>query len=420
MTEYVEYKDSGIPWIGNIPSHWDIRRGKNVLSLLDRPIRADDEVITCFRDGEVTLRKNKREDGFTVSLQEIGYQGIEPGDLVVHGMDGFAGSIGVSDSRGKATPVLNVMDSPHNKRFLMYYLRMAAYKDVFMSLSTGIRVRSCDLRWNKLSVFPFILPERDEQDKIAEFIDDSLMKIDFVIAEAKASIEEYKAWKASIIYEAVTKGLEPDVKMKDSGIEWIGTIPEYWKLEKLKRHTSMLTPMRDKPEHLDGEIPWVRIEDYCGKYIDASKEGLGVSSETVAKMNLKVYPVGTVLCTSSCDLGKCAIVSRPLVSNQRFIGIIPNANTCTDYLYYLMLSNAERLNYLSTGTIQSNLSRVAFEQLIIQIPPYNEQEEIASYLDKKMMQVDTLIFEKRALIKDLESYKKSLIFEVVTGKRRVC
>ena len=153
MTEYVEYKDSGIPWIGNIPSHWDIRRGKNVLSLLDRPIRADDEVITCFRDGEVTLRKNKREDGFTVSLQEIGYQGIEPGDLVVHGMDGFAGSIGVSDSRGKATPVLNVMDSPHNKRFLMYYLRMAAYKDVFMSLSTGIRVRSCDLRWNKLSVF---------------------------------------------------------------------------------------------------------------------------------------------------------------------------------------------------------------------------------------------------------------------------
>jgi len=109
-----------------------------------------------------------------------------------------------------------------------------------------------------------------------------------------------------------------------------------------------------------------------------------------------------------------------LVSNQRFIGIIPNANTCTDYLYYLMLSNAERLNYLSTGTIQANLSRVAFEQLIVQIPPYNEQEEIASYLDKKMMQVDTLIFEKQALIKDLESYKKSLIFEVVTGKRRVC
>lgn len=420
MAECVEYKNSGIPWIGDIPAHWDIQRGKNVLTLLDRPVKADDEVITCFRDGEVTLRKNRREDGFTLSLQEIGYQGIEPGDLVVHGMDGFAGSIGVSDSRGKATPVLNVMDSEHNKRFLMYYLRMAAYKDVFMSLSTGIRVRSCDLRWNKLSVFPFALPERSEQDEIVEYIDDSLTKIDAIISEAKASIEEYKAWKAAIIYEAVTKGLDPNVEMKDSGVEWIGAVPNNWKLEKLKRYTSMLTPMRDKPERLDGEIPWIRIEDYCGKYIDSSKDGLGVSPETVENMNLKVYPVGTILCTSSCDLGKCAIVSRPLVSNQRFIGIIPNVDTSPDFLYYLMLSNAERLNYLSTGAIQANLSRVSFEQLIVQMPPYNEQREIAQYLDDKIDGIDAAIQEKQALVQDLENYKKSLIFEVVTGKRRVC
>jgi type I restriction enzyme S subunit len=105
---------------------------KTILTLLNRPIRVSDEVITCFRDGEVTLRKKRREDGFTISLQESGYQGIEPGDLVVHGMDGFAGAIGVSDSRGKATPVLNVMDSKQNKRYLMYYLRMAAIKDVFI------------------------------------------------------------------------------------------------------------------------------------------------------------------------------------------------------------------------------------------------------------------------------------------------
>ena len=234
MAGYKEYKDSGMPWLGEIPAHWDIERGKNILTLLDRSVKDDDEVITCFRDGEVTLRKNRREDGFTVSLQEIGYQGIEPGDLVVHGMDGFAGAIGVSDSRGKATPVLNVMDSPHNKRYLMYYLRMAAYKDVFLSLSTGIRVRSCDLRWNKLAVFPFLLPERSEQDVIVSYIDRELVKADVLIAEAKASIEEYKAWKASIIYEAVTKGLDPNVEMKDSGVEWIGTIPSGWNIMRLK------------------------------------------------------------------------------------------------------------------------------------------------------------------------------------------
>ena len=142
MDKYPEMKKSGVPWADTIPSSWSVRRGKTILALLNRPIKDDDEIITCFRDGEVTLRKNRREEGFTVALQENGYQGIEPGDLVVHGMDGFAGAIGISDSRGKATPVLNVMESSQNKKFLMYYLRALAYKDVFMSLSTGIRVRS--------------------------------------------------------------------------------------------------------------------------------------------------------------------------------------------------------------------------------------------------------------------------------------
>ena len=141
-----EMKDSGIAWVGSIPQSWNIQRGKNILKILERPVKDDDGIITCFRDGEVTLRSNRREDGFTMSDKEIGYQGIDVGDLVVHGMDGFAGAIGISDSRGKATPVLNVMDSSQNKRYLMYFLRALAYKDVFMSLSTGIRVRSCDLR----------------------------------------------------------------------------------------------------------------------------------------------------------------------------------------------------------------------------------------------------------------------------------
>lgn len=200
----VETKDSGIEWIGNIPSTWKIVRGKNILVLLDRPVKSTDEVITCFRDGEVTLRKNRREDGFTISLQEAGYQGVEPGDLVVHGMDGFAGAIGVSDSRGKATPVLNVMDSSQNKRFLMYYLRAAAYKDVFMSLSTGIRVRSCDLRWNKIAIFPFIIPPIEKQNEIVNYIDSILPTITAMVEEKEKLISDLESYKKSLIFEVVT------------------------------------------------------------------------------------------------------------------------------------------------------------------------------------------------------------------------
>lgn len=184
----VEMKDSGIEWIGEIPVTWDIIRGKYLLKYLQKPVKEDDGVITCFRDGEVTLRSNRREDGFTMSDKEIGYQGIDAGDLVVHGMDGFAGAIGISDSRGKASPVLNVMDTKQNKRYIMYYLRSMAYSDVFVALATGIRVRSCDLRWNKLADLSYPVPSIEEQTAIVEYIDTTLEKTDVVISKKESSV----------------------------------------------------------------------------------------------------------------------------------------------------------------------------------------------------------------------------------------
>ena len=412
-------KDSGIEWIGEIPEGWSIARGKHILTLLQRAVFPTDGVITCFRDGEVTLRSNRREDGFTVSLKEIGYQGIEPGDLVVHGMDGFAGSIGISDSRGKSSPVLVVLDSSQDKKYLMYYLRSMAYNNVFLALSTGIRVRSCDLKWNKLADLLYLVPPIVEQHKLVSFLDEKCSEIDAMLSKTRASIEEYKKLKQAVITQAVTKGVRGEREMKDSGVEWIGEIPKEWDILNLVAHTSMLTPMRDRPENLDGPIPWIRIEDFDGKYISSSKASLGVSKETVRSMNLKIYPVGTILCTSSCIMGKCAIVSRELVSNQRFIGIIPDQNTCENFLYYLMLSNSERMNYLATGALQANLSRSSFEHLKVQFPSYQEQKEISDYLDTKCAEIDKLIAKKEQLVKELESYKKSLIYEVVTGKREV-
>lgn len=200
----VEMKHSGIEWIGEIPSTWNIIRGKYLLKYLQKPVKEDDGVITCFRDGEVTLRSNRREDGFTMSDKEIGYQGIDVGDLVVHGMDGFAGAIGISDSRGKASPVLNVMDTEQNKRYIMYYLRSMAYSDVFVALATGIRVRSCDLRWNKLANLPYPVPTIDEQNAIVEYIDATLEKTDAVISEKKSQLETLDEYKKSLIYEYVT------------------------------------------------------------------------------------------------------------------------------------------------------------------------------------------------------------------------
>ena len=204
LDKNVEMKDSGIEWIGEIPKHWEVVKGKYILNLLKRLVRDTDEVITCFRDGEVTLRSNRREDGFTFSDKEIGYQGINAGDLVVHCMDGFAGAIGISDSRGKGSPVLNVIDSSENKKYLMYYLRIMAYSDVFIALATGIRVRSVDLRWNKLANLFYPLPRNNEQNDIVEYLDKKTKLIDDSIAIKQKQLETLEEYKKSLIYEYVT------------------------------------------------------------------------------------------------------------------------------------------------------------------------------------------------------------------------
>jgi len=200
----VEMRDSEVQWIGMMPTQWDCQRGKYILRYVQKPVRDDDGVITCFRDGEVTLRSNRREEGFTMADKEIGYQGIDVGDLVVHGMDGFAGSIGISDSRGKASPVLNVLDTEQNKRYIMYYLRSMAYNDVFVALATGIRVRSCDLRWNKLAELLYPMPPIEEQQAIVEHIDSVLERTNAIISEKKQQIETIEEYKKSLIFEYVT------------------------------------------------------------------------------------------------------------------------------------------------------------------------------------------------------------------------
>lgn len=233
-----EQKDSGIQWIGMMPSHWNSIRGKYILKYIQKPVREDDGVITCFRDGEVTLRSNRREDGFTMADKEIGYQGIDVGDLVVHGMDGFAGAIGISDSRGKASPVLNVLDTEQNKRYIMYFLRSMAYSDVFLAMATGIRVRSCDLRWNKLAEIFYPVPPIEEQEAIVAHIDSVLTKANDVIAAKKEQLSVLEAYKKSLIFEYVTGKKEVPAPitavMVDPNVILLGKLPKLLSKQKGK------------------------------------------------------------------------------------------------------------------------------------------------------------------------------------------
>lgn len=198
-------KDSGIIWLGDVPESWNISKIKHTFFPHEKPVLPTDEVITCFRDGTVTLRKNKREEGYTISFTEKGYQGVDIGDLVIHGMDTFAGAIGCSDSRGKISPVVHVCSTSGNNRYFMYFLRYMASSNVLMDFSNGVRIRSSDFRnFDKLAVFEVLVPSLDEQNEIVNFLDDCTAKIEQMIGHKERLIEEIEAYKKSLIYEYVT------------------------------------------------------------------------------------------------------------------------------------------------------------------------------------------------------------------------
>ena len=198
-------KESGVIWLDTVPADWTISKIKYTIFPKEKPVLPMDEVITCFRDGTVTLRKNRREEGFTISFTENGYQGVDVGDLVIHGMDTFAGAIGCSDSRGKTSPVVHVCSTVGNNRYFMYFLRYMAYSGVLMDFSNGVRIRSSDFRnFKKLAVFEMLVPPLREQNKIVDYLDSTLAKIDQVIKQKEILISELEACKKSAIYEYVT------------------------------------------------------------------------------------------------------------------------------------------------------------------------------------------------------------------------
>ena len=424
-----EMKDSGIEWIKQIPTGWSTTRGKNILQLMKRPPEADDEVITCFRDGEVTLRRNRREDGFTFSDKEIGYQGIKKGDLVIHGMDGFAGAIGISDSDGKGSPVLVVCTTKENTRYLMYYLRTLAMQDVFLALATGIRERSCDLRWNKIADLLFPVPELNEQCRIADYLDRKCSQIDAIIARQQEVIEKLKAYKLSVITEAVTKGLNPHVPMKDSGVEWIGEIPEHWEARKLKSIVEIIskgtTPSTIGSELLSyGEIRFLKAENIQNNRVVLEPE-FYIDYETHNVLKRSQLQANDVLFViAGATIGKTAILSTdtiPANTNQAVSFIRLKEKEDSKYVWYYLQSSYVKtiLNLLSVQSAQPNLSMEDMGNFCLCYPSKEERNLITEYLDKKCGAIESSIEYKQRVIELLTAYKKSLIYEVVTGKKEV-
>ena len=421
MERYESYKDSGVYYLHQLPSHWVVRRAKFLFREEKRPTRKNDEIITCFRDGQVTLRKNRRTEGFTNSLKEIGYKGIRKGDLVIHNMDAFAGSIGVSDSDGKGTPVYSICTPISNEispYYYCYFLRYLAKCDFIKSLSKGIRERSTDFRFNDFKELSLPLPSINEQKAIVNYIDSVTSKIDEAISQQQKMIDLLNERKQIIIQNAVTKGLDPNAKMKDSGVEWIGEIPEDWEVRPiktlLKLKKKLVGSNSNKFNLLSLSIDGIKIRDInnpMGKFPS--------SFDTYQEVNKNDF----VFCNFDNEETPRAVgLSKVhgMITGAYDVMELYDLRVDIEYLYlvFLDIDNFKKFKPLYKG-LRKTIPYDSFMSYKIAIPPLNEQREISKSLLVFLEKIDTSISQCNKMISLLQERKQIIINDVVTGKVKV-
>ena len=271
------------------------------------------------------------------------------------------------------------------------------------------------LAYDKLNLISIPLPPLPEQQRIAKALSD----VDALISTTEKLIQKKKNIKQGTMQELLTgkKRLPGFAKSNNTKMTELGEIPEDWEVKSLDEFIDdFIVPMRDKPTDLTGPIPWCRIEDFDGKYLSESKTNQGVSLETIKKMNLKIFPLNTLLVSCSANLGKCAIISKELITNQTFIGLVPNKTVNVEYLFYKMSFEESRLNEMATGTTISYLSREQFEKYEITTSPTKEEQsaiaKVLSSMDKEIETLNTKLEKYRNL-------KTAMMQQLLTGKIRL-
>lgn len=427
---YEKMRDSGVEWIGMVPSHWEIVRARahfrqtnergNQTPIL---LAASQKFGVCPQDQlEGVVKVSAGTD-----LQQ--FKTVHRNDFIIS-LRSFQGGFELSPFEGVCSPAYQVFraDDAYDVKYLRFLFKDERFIDHINSLTVGIRDGK-NIKYSDFSNSLIILPPLNEQRAIAKSLSQVSAKIDTLIDEVKAGIEEYTAWKASIIYEAVTKGLDPTAEMKDSGVEWIGEIPAAWSTCALKRLTVKIgsgkTPLGGAETYTSHGVLFLRSQNIydTGLRLDNASY---ISPEVNESMkNTQVKPGDVLLNITGGSIGRCCVYDLDgIVANvNQHVCIIRTKQEILrpQYLRYFWNSAAGPM-VISQCQTGGNRPGLNFEQIgSVKIPLCDiaSQDSIIKYLDSKTHDIDSLIQEKQSLISDLESYKKSLIYEVVTGKRKV-
>ena len=423
-------KNSGVEWIGMIPDGWCVGRVKSSFTRKDSKAQQDNPVILSLARSGVKVRDMSNNEG-QIAESYYNYNLVEPGDLLLNPMDLYSGAnCSISKVSGVISPAyINLRANEGvNPVFYDYYFKTQYWAMAMFAHGKGV---SYENRWtmgmDTLNNYFIPVPSYQEQNRIADFLDAKCAAIDDVIAKTNESIEEYKKLKQAVITEAVTKGVRGNRPMKSACSDWFTEIPNEWQVRKVLSFLDMrvIDGPHESPELHEQGIPYVSATAIENGKICFDKMRGFISPEYCDICDKRYVPKRNdiLMIKLGASTGQVAIVD----TDRRFNIWVPlaaircNASASYKYMYYCFQStNLIRQMELSwTFGTQQTLGVKTIEQLKVTFPPLDEQREIADYLDSKCAAIDTLISKKQQFIDELTAYKKSLIYEYVTGKKEV-
>lgn len=418
---YESYKDSGIAWIGDIPCEWNIKRLGNFYNQRNEKVSDKDFApLSVTMKGIVPQLETaaKTDDGDNRKL-------VKKGDFAINSRSDRRGSCGISEYDGSVS-LINTVLCPKGKMDAGYYnwlFHTTMFADEYYKWGHGIVDDLWTTRWSEMKSICVVEPSLEEQHSIAAFLNTKCTEIDSLISLQEEMISELQAYKQSVISETVTKGLDPNVNMKESGIDWIGKIPENWQTTKIKRvsnTTSGSTP-RIISNSKENGIKWFRTTDINENIVSDSP--IHLTEEEFASASCPLLSPNTCLVAmygGAGTIGKFGMLSEEATINQALCAIVPLDNMFCKYLFYILKGiRSYWMKYASGTRKDPNINQEIVRNMLIPVPPLSEQHEISDYLDIKIEDVNSLISIKQEKIQELKDYKKSIIYEYVTGKKRV-
>mgnify|MGYP000817235908 FL=1 len=390
-----EMKDSGIKWIGAIPQDWQLSKIGSLYTQRNEKVSDKDyQPLSVTMQGILPQLATaaKTDDGDNRKLVRVG-------DFAINSRSDRRGSCGISPLDGSVS-LINIILTPRTAMHPGYYnwlFHTTLFADEFYKWGHGIVADLWTTRWQEMKSITVPVPEYAEQERIAAFLDAECAEIDTVLEKTRASIEEYKKLKQAVITQAVTKGIRGDRPMKDSGIEWIGEIPAEWDYTKAKNCVDIQNGSDPKTE---GSVPvygsGASSFKTCGEYKEGPSVLIGRKGAT---LHIPHY------------------ISTKFWNVDTAFNVYAKPNFDLKFYFYCACSFDYRF-YISQTTLPS-MTQTAYENMFLPLPSNDEQRAIASYLDNRCEEIDALIWKKQECLAEIENYKKSLIYEYVTGKKEV-